>query len=130
MYRVHVRNTILLVEDDPASRKLVKAVLNFRGYRIVEIDTVKEARQYLHKNIPSLMLLDIRLKDGSGLELGKEVRLKPEFENMPIIAITAQALAGDKEEILASGIDYYLAKPISTQQLRKLVDKLTQPETL
>lgn len=120
------RSTILLVDDDLASRNLVKAVLKFRGYRIVEVETVEGARQYLRDNMPGVVLLDIRLKDGSGLDLATELRSNPEYDSLPIIAITAQALKGDRERILSAGVDYYMSKPINTHELRDLVDKFSQ----
>lgn len=119
-------HTILLVEDDAASRMLVRAIFKLRGYRIVEVETLKEAREYLRENIPGIVLLDIRLKDGSGLELAKEIRSTAELSDVPIVAITAQALKGDEERILAEGVDRYLSKPISPHQLRDLVDMLAK----
>lgn len=121
-----VRSTILLVEDDPASRNLVRAILKFRGYRIAEVDTLKGAREFLKDNIPGIILLDIRLKDGSGMDLAKEIRADAQFDSVPVVAITAQALMGDEEKILAAGVDFYLSKPINTHKLRDLVDKFTQ----
>lgn len=119
-------NTILLVEDDRASRNLIRAIFRYRGFRIVEAESIKEARDYLRRDMPSIILLDIRLKDGSGLDLVTELRANPVFNNLPIVAITAQALRGDREAILASGVDHYFSKPIDTHQLRDLVDQLSR----
>lgn len=119
-------NTILLVEDDPASRKLVRAVLRYEGYRIVEAEDVEQAERYLHDAIPSLILLDIRLKNRDGLELARSMRSNPHFEKLPIVALTAHALKEDEERILGAGVDIYLPKPVDTRRLREVVGEMSR----
>lgn len=112
---------ILVVEDDPASRKLIRAVLGARGYRIEEAEDLTRARALLEVATPALVLLDIRLGGSNGLELARHIRSTPRLAHLPIIAITAQALKDDESRILGAGCDAYLAKPIDTRRLPQLV---------
>ena len=119
-------NTILLVEDDPASRKLVRAVLQYEGYRIIEAEDIREAERYLRDAVPSLVLLDIRLKNRNGLELARSMRSNVHYQRVPIVALTAQALKQDEERILAAGVDVYLPKPVDTRRLREVVGEMNR----
>lgn len=116
--------TIFVVEDDEASRKLVRAIFRSKGYRIKEAEDIEGARALLADGVPSIVLLDIRLKGGDGLQLAREIRSNPAYRHVPLVAMTAHALKGDEERILAAGVDRYLAKPIDTRRLSGLVDEL------
>jgi two-component system cell cycle response regulator DivK len=115
---------ILLVEDDEFSRKLVRTVLGKKGYEIRETDAVEAARSMLSQLRPAAVLLDIRLKDGSGLDLARYIRAEPRLSRVPILAITAQALKGDEQRILEAGCDSYLSKPIDTRALPRVVGEI------
>lgn len=116
--------TILLVEDDAINRKLVRVVLgNKNRYRILEAMSAKEALAQLGKTKPDLLLLDIRLSDGSGLDVIRTVRANPSFDDVPAVAITAQAMKNDEKRFLAAGFDGYLSKPIDTRQLPEVVNR-------
>lgn len=113
---------ILLVEDDDTNRKLVRIVLG-RGYRISEAASVDEARALLRQEKPDLLLLDIRLGDGSGLDVIRSVRADPAFDQVPALALTAQAMKDDEGRFLAAGFDGYLSKPIDTRLLPEVVER-------
>jgi two-component system, cell cycle response regulator DivK len=114
--------TILLVEDDATNRKLVRVVLGDNNrYRILEAVSAGEALAQLRKVNPDLLLLDIRLGDGSGLDLISAVRADPSFDGVPAVAITAQAMKGDEKRFLAAGFDGYLSKPMDTRRLPEVV---------
>ncbi|MBT9612253.1 MAG: response regulator [Burkholderiales bacterium] len=117
---------LLLVEDDEVSRKLIRAVLGSKGYEIREADTMESARRILNEMRPAAVLLDMRLKDGDGLDLARYIRAAPRLSQVPIIAITAQALKGDEQRILEAGCDTYLSKPIDTRALPRVVDGFVQ----
>ena len=119
-------DTILVIEDDEASRKLVRVVLGKRNYRIVEAENLAQARQFLASTVPGLVLLDIRLRDENGLTLATEIRNNPKLREVPIIAITAHALKDNQALILEAGCDAYLSKPINTRQLPEMVGKFLQ----
>lgn len=112
---------ILLVEDDDTNRKLVRIVLAGGRYRISEAASVEAALALLAHEKPDLLLLDIRLGDGSGLEVIQKVRADPAFDQIPALAITAQAMKNDEGRFLAAGFDGYLSKPLDTRRLPEVV---------
>lgn len=114
---------ILLVEDDDTNRKLVRIVLGGARYRISEAVSVAQALALLRQEQPDLLLLDIRLGDGSGLDVIRSVRADPAFDQVPALAITAQAMKGDESRFLAAGFDGYLSKPIDTRMLPEVVER-------
>lgn len=113
---------ILLVEDDDTNRKLVRIILG-GGYRISEAVSVEQALALLQHEKPDLLLLDIRLGDGSGLDVIRAVRADPAFDRVPALAITAQAMKDDESRFLAAGFDAYLSKPIDTRRLPQVVER-------
>lgn len=114
---------ILLVEDDDTNRKLVRIVLGGGRYRISEAVSAEQAMTLLAHEKPDLLLLDIRLGDGSGLDVIRWVRADPSFDQVPALAITAQAMKDDESRFLAAGFDAYLSKPIDTRQLPMVVER-------
>lgn len=115
--------TILLVEDEATNRKLVRVVLgNRKRYRILEATSVAEAMTMLRNVKPDLLLLDIRLSDGSGLDVIGAFRANPAFDDVPAVAITAQAMKDDEARFLAAGFDGYMSKPVDTRRLPEVVD--------
>ena len=116
--------TILLVEDDATNRKLVRVVLgDKKRYRILEATSVAEALAQLSNEKPDLLLLDIRLADGSGLDVMSAFRADPAFDDVPAVAITAQVMKDDETRFLASGFDAYLSKPLDTRRLPEVVER-------
>jgi CheY-like chemotaxis protein len=118
------KKTILLVEDDTTNRKLVRVVLgDAQRYRILEATSVAEAMEHLGREKPDLLLLDIRLGEGSGLDVIGAVRRNHAFDDVPAVAITAQAMKDDENRFLAAGFDGYLSKPVDTRQLPEVVER-------
>jgi len=116
--------TILLVEDDATNRKLVRVVLgDKKRYRILEATSVAEALAQLSNEKPDLLLLDIRLSDGSGLDVIGAFRADPAFDDVPAVAITAQAMKNDEARFLAAGFDGYMSKPVDTRRLPEVVER-------
>ena len=115
------RKKVLVVDDDLATRKIVELFL--RGE--IEIESASnsnEASDLLSNDIYSLVLMDISLGKGiSGVELLKNLRTLPKYKNVPVIAVTAHAMVGDKEKFISSGFDDYLSKPFSKNDLIKKV---------
>ncbi len=100
-----------MVEDNPDNRLLVQAILEGE-YEIAEYETGKQAVAGLSEAAPDLVLLDISLPEMDGPEVLKWIREQEELADLPVIALTAHAMAGDREKFLAEGFDEYVTKPI------------------
>lgn len=106
-----MRRRIAVVEDNPDNRLLVRAILEER-YEIEEYGTGLEALAAIPASPPDLVLLDISLPEMDGTEVLARLRDLPGLARLPVIALTAHAMAGDRERYLASGFDDYVTKPI------------------
>ena len=104
---------ILIVEDNGTDVRLLKDILETRGYNILQTRDGLEAIDLAVVNLPDLILMDIQLPDMSGLEVTRRVRGDDRSRRIPIIAVTAFAMAWHEREALDSGCDAYIAKPIS-----------------
>ena len=102
---------ILVIEDNPDNRLLVQALLE-DSYEIVEFETGVDAVQGLLDEGPDLILLDISLPEMDGTEVLQWIREQEALANTPVVALTAHAMAGDRERFLEAGFDDYLTKPI------------------
>jgi CheY-like chemotaxis protein len=102
---------IAVVEDNPDNRLLVNAILE-DAYEISEYETGVEAVEGLSGDPPDLVLLDISLPEMDGTEVLAWIRRQPQFKELPVIALTAHAMAGDREKYLAAGFNDYVTKPI------------------
>jgi len=102
---------IALVEDNPDNRLLVRAILEDL-YEIVEYETGNDALTGLQQERPDLVLLDISLPGMDGTEVLRHIRADDGLKDLPVIALTAHAMAGDREKFLSAGFDDYLTKPI------------------
>ncbi len=100
---------ILVVEDDPWSQRIVRDLLEMRGHDVIAVATVGDARAALSQQ-PHLVLLDIHIPGGGGETLLREIRAGA--QPLPVIALTASAMAGDRERFLRAGFTAYLSKPI------------------
>ncbi len=111
--------TVAIVEDNPDNRLLVRAILG-EAYVLAEYETGPAALEGLRSSPADLILLDISLPDMDGVEVLREIRRDERLRDLPIIALTAYAMAGDRERYLSMGFDDYLTKPILEE--RTLLD--------
>ena len=118
--------SILLVEDNQLNRRLARDVLELRGHTVTEACNVAEGRAEIAKRRPDLVLLDIGLPGGGGGRLLFEIRADPRLAGLPIIAVTAFAMPGDRERLLATGFDGYLSKPINVHTFAADVEAFLQ----
>lgn len=111
--------TILCIEDNPDNMLLVQRALESRGYRLLKAMNGVDGISMAEGNMVDLILLDINLPDIDGYEVAKRLRKsnRPELANLPIIAVTANALRGDAQRALDAGCDVYMAKPINIREL-------------
>ena len=110
-------NSILIVEDNPDNMKLISWVLEDEGYGFVGVTTAEEAIEKIETSSFDLILMDISLPGMDGKDATRKIRKKPGLENLPIIAITAHAVKGESEEIMASGVTALTTKPINEDEL-------------
>jgi CheY-like chemotaxis protein len=115
---------ILIAEDNPVNRELLRELLENRGYSVSEACDGQEALRMLQENIPDIMLLDIGMPVLDGYAVARQVRENPDLAAMPLLAITAYAMQGDREKILRSGFNGYLSKPINAAALTQELDRL------
>ena len=108
---------ILVVDDNEANLKLAREILTAGGYDVISAVRGEQAVDVARAGRPALILLDMRLPDIDGLEVLKRLRSLPETKDLPVVAMTAQAMAGDRERFLAAGCDGYISKPISLKTL-------------
>jgi len=104
---------ILIVEDQPLNRKLVRDVLQVKGYRTIEAENGEDGVRAAVEQHPALILMDIQLPGINGIEALKRLRDNPETRAIPVIAVTASAMQQNRAEIIAAGFDGYQAKPIN-----------------
>ena len=112
---------ILVVEDNDRNRRLLRILLKSKGYEIIEAATGEEAINYLKNQKPDLILMDVQLPKMDGLELTQKIKSDKETADIPIIAVTAYAMKGDRERILKAGCDGYISKPIDTHKVPLLI---------
>ena len=125
-------NNVLYIEDNPDNMMLVKRALESRGYKLLEALTGLRGVDLAESEEVDLILLDINLPDIDGYEVARRIRSsskKQALSNVPVIAITANALKGDSEKALASGCDVYMSKPINIRELWARVEAFVPSPT-
>lgn len=112
---------ILIAEDHPLHMKLMEMALRDKNYTLLKATDGEAALDVATSQRPDLILMDIRLPKMDGLQVTKKLRENPAFSDTPIIALTAHAMAGDRESVIKSGCDAYLSKPIDTHELLEMI---------
>lgn len=108
---------ILIVDDNPVNMKLIRVLLTGEGYDTRTAADAQEALNVLQEFSPRLILMDIQLPGMDGLELTRHLKADPATRDITILGLTAYAMTGDEERILAAGCDGYIPKPIDTRTL-------------
>jgi two-component system cell cycle response regulator DivK len=117
------KGTILYVEDNPDNRLLVRRILLSEDYLLLEATDAKDALNVLKTARPDLILMDINMPDMDGYTLTAKIKSLPGFERVPILAVTANVMRGDKEKTLEAGCDGYIQKPLDIEQLTREIEK-------
>jgi len=117
---------ILYVEDDPGNRMLVRRILEAEGYSVMEAADGPAGLEMAARMQPDLILLDINLPEIDGYDLARRFRDTPGLQQVPILAITANVMQGDRERTLEAGCDGYIQKPIDVDQLPEQVQTALQ----
>ena len=117
------KGTILYVEDNPDNRLLVRRILLSEDYSLLEATDAMDALNVLKTAQPDLILMDINMPDMDGYTLTAKIKSMPGFERVPILAVTANVMRGDKEKTLEAGCDGYIQKPLDIEQLTREIEK-------
>jgi two-component system, cell cycle response regulator DivK len=117
---------VLVVEDNEKNMKLFRDVLIATGYRTLEATTGGEAVDMASEHTPDLVLMDIQLPDIDGVEALNRLRADKRSSSLPVLALTAQAMEGDRERFLAAGFDGYLSKPVDIAQFVTTVERYSR----
>jgi len=117
---------VLIVEDNDKNRKLVRDVLMFKGYEVIETETGEEGVRLAQERRPSLVLMDIRLPGIDGVEALRRLRAEETTREIPIMAMTASVMSEDRQKIMAAGFDVYQSKPINVTEFVAAVEQLLE----
>ncbi len=124
-------HTILLVEDNVDNRAIYRTILEHLGYNLVEATDGEEGLRLAREHDPALILMDISIPVMDGLAVTRALKADEQTRHIPIIALTAHALAGDRQKAVDAGCDAYLAKPVEpkrvAEEVRRFLDPVRQP---
>jgi len=118
---------ILIVEDNEKNRKLVRDVLQVKGYRTVEAATAEDGIRLARAETPALILMDIQLPGMDGMSALSHLKRDPATSAIPAMALTASAMTEDREKILGAGFDRYMTKPINVKEFVETVRQMLEP---
>ena len=119
---------ILVAEDRPSSRELISTVLHSAGYEIIEAADGADALDKAMHNSLDLVILDLQMPKIDGFGVLAALRKDPRFVNVPILALTASAMHGDRERALKAGFSSYIAKPVDLKGLRLEIERLIESQ--
>jgi len=108
---------ILLVEDNPQNRYLVTFLLEKSGFEVIAAEDGEEALRAVEEHTPALILMDIQLPKMDGYEATRRIKADPRFRDIPLVALTAHSMKGDRGKAIAAGCDDYITKPVDADGL-------------
>jgi CheY-like chemotaxis protein len=115
---------VLVAEDNAVNRELLRELLETRGYSVIEACNGQEALDMVEQSQPDLLLLDIGMPVLDGFATVRKIRENPSLATLPVLAVTAYAMQGDRENVLNAGFDGYLSKPVNASALADELDRL------
>ena len=116
-------SVVLIVEDNAMNTKLVRDVLQFKGYETLEATSGREGVRMCIEHLPDLVLMDIQLPDIDGMTAFEEIRAHPRTRNIPVLVVTASVMPQDQRRIAASGFDAFISKPIDVKSFVETVGR-------
>ena len=119
-----MKEKILIVEDNPINMRLIEMTLRAKNYTLLQATDGEEALDVAKEGRPDLILMDIQLPKIDGLEVTRRLKKTKAFRRIPVIAMTAYAMKGDKERAIEAGCDAYLSKPINTRELPGMIAEM------
>lgn len=114
--------TVLYIEDNAHNRRIVRKILSVFGYTVIEAEDGLRGYEMIRDMKPPLVLLDISLPTMDGIQIVGKVKADDALAHIPVIALTASAMRGDRERFLEAGCDDYLSKPVGAKELHEMVD--------
>jgi two-component system cell cycle response regulator DivK len=123
-----MKRCVLLVEDNERNRKLVRTILKFRGFEVVECEDGAPSLDLAKQHRPALVLMDIQLPTMDGITALRRLRADPETRAIPVIAVTASVTPGERERVVEAGFNAYVGKPIDVEEFGALVDRFVPKE--
>ena len=118
--------TVLYVEDNPENRLLIRRILQSEGYEMLEASNAAQALAVIQEKRPDLILMDINLPEMDGYTLTARMKAMPQLDKVPIIALTANVMRGDRERTLEAGCDGYIQKPVDVDLLPEQINRFLQ----
>ena len=118
------KKRVLVADDNPVSRELIREILEYDQYEVIEAGDGREALAKVREHRPDLALLDIQMPIMDGNAVIREIRADPTLAHLPVAALTAYAMQGDRERALAAGFSRYITKPIEIPDFREQVAEL------
>ncbi|MBX3157829.1 MAG: response regulator [Deltaproteobacteria bacterium] len=118
---------VLVVDDNPTNLKLIAFVVRAKGYDVEVAADAETALVSVRERLPQLILVDLQLPGIDGLELTRRLKQDPSTRHIPILAVTAYAMKGDRDKALAAGCDDYITKPIDTRTLPDTIARHLDP---
>ena len=118
--------TIMYVEDNAENRLLIRRILQAEGFAVIEAAGAFQALEIIQKQRPDLILMDINLPEMDGYTLTARFKAMPQLGNVPIVALTANVMRGDRERTLEAGCDGYIQKPVDVDLLPEQVNRFLQ----
>ena len=115
---------ILIIEDNEKNRKLIRDLLQAKGYQTIESDSAEQGIKRAAESKPTLVLMDIQLPDMDGITALKQLKAEPATHSIPVMAITASAMTHNRETMLAEGFDGYQTKPFNLTEFLADVARL------
>ncbi len=115
---------ILIVEDNEKNRKLLRDVLQFKGYRTIEAETGEDGVMLAKQHKPNLILMDYQLPGIDGIETFRQIRGETSTAHIPIVAVTASAMPEEAKKMMDAGFDGFQTKPLNVKQFMQAVDDL------
>jgi two-component system, cell cycle response regulator DivK len=116
-------STILIVEDNEKNMKLVRDILQHRGYTTIEAVNGNDGVRLARERRPDLVLMDIQLPDIDGIEALRQIRTEPALDATAVLAVSASVMPDEQQQIVASGFDAYVTKPINLKQFLETVQR-------
>ena len=115
---------VLVAEDNPVNRELLRELLEGRGYNVTEAPDGPEALRMIEETHPDILLLDIGMPILDGFAVMRRIRETPSLARLMVLAVTAYAMQGDRENVLNAGFDGYLSKPVNARDLANELERL------